>query len=431
MADDTQKTNQPIPPQPQGTFEVTVDEKGGISLPERVMADLGLVPGTSVTLEPTARGLGLRRSDPLLSKMYIEPTNACNLQCKTCVRSTWNEPEGFMSLETYRSLIEDLRTFSSLKKISLWGIGEPLFHPDIVEMVALAKSLGVFTQMITNARLLDEAMAVNLIDAGLDSIVISVDGTTTQTNDQIRTGGELHVVKRHVDQLRRLRDDRDKTTPEIGLEFVAMRQNIGELKNLRRLSDELGASFVVVSNLLPYSADLKDEVLYSFCTEGVGQMGRSVWTPEIILPPIDLRPEVTEGLGRLLGYSHLLNIPKLQTQNRGRFCKFVEEGSAAVSFDGEVSPCIPLMHSYDCYILGRKKHFTRAMLGNINTQSIVQIWEGEEFKALRRSVLNFGFSPCAQCGGCNLGENNQEDCFGNTYPVCGDCLWAQGIIQCP
>jgi MoaA/NifB/PqqE/SkfB family radical SAM enzyme len=42
--------------------------------------------------------------------------------------------------------------------------------------------------MIRNARLLDEAMAVKLIDAGLDSIVISADGTTTQTKDPIRAG---------------------------------------------------------------------------------------------------------------------------------------------------------------------------------------------------------------------------------------------------
>jgi hypothetical protein len=28
-------------------------------------------------------------------------------------------------------------------------------------------------------------------------------------------------------------------------------------------------------------------------------------------------------------------------------------------------------------------------------------------------------------------ESNEEDCYGNTFPVCGGCLWAQGVIQCP
>ena len=413
------------------TFEITVDEKGRIILPANISDSLSLIPGTSITLEQTSQGLLLQRSDPLLTKVYIEPTNACNLNCKTCVRNSWDEPTGFMDIKTYRTLIESLRSIPSLQKISLWGIGEPLFHPDIVEMVALAKGLGVNTQMITNAHLLDEMMAKNLIKAGLDSIVFSVDGTTTQTNDQIRSGSDISIVKENVARLRQLRDAEDKTTPEIGLEFVVMRQNVGELKNLRRLSDELGARFIVISNLLPYSEDLKNETLYNFCTEGIGQTSRSRWSPEIILPPIDLHPEVAEGLAKLLGYSYRLNIPKLQTNNRGRFCKFVEEGSVAISFDGEVSPCIALMHSYDCFILGRKKHFKRSTLGNINRQDIAEIWNNDAFIELRRSVKRFDFSPCAQCGGCELGEKNEQDCFGNRYPVCGDCLWAQGIIQCP
>ncbi len=49
----------------------------------------------------------------------------------------------------------------------------------------------------------------------------------------------------------------------------------------------------------------------------------------------------------------------------------------------------------------------------------------------RDLVQRFDFSPCSDCGGCNLAETNEEDCFGNGFPVCGDCLWAKGVIQCP
>ena len=35
------------------------------------------------------------------------------------------------------------------------------------------------------------------------------------------------------------------------------------------------------------------------------------------------------------------------------------------------------------------------------------------------------------CGGCNQVDANKEDCFGSTFPTCGGCLWAQGVIQCP
>jgi hypothetical protein len=46
-------------------------------------------------------------------------------------------------------------------------------------------------------------------------------------------------------------------------------------------------------------------------------------------------------------------------------------------------------------------------------------------------VLNFEFSPCTLCDGCILSEKNEEDCYGNAFPTCGGCLWAQGIVQCP
>lgn len=41
----------------------------------------------------------------------------------------------------------------------------------------------------------------------------------------------------------------------------------------------------------------------------------------------------------------------------------------------------------------------------------------------------FQFGPCTFCGGCDLSESNEEDCLGKTFPICGGCLWAQGMIH--
>ena len=50
----------------------------------------------------------------------------------------------------------------------------------------------------------------------------------------------------------------------------------------------------------------------------------------------------------------------------------------------------------------------------------------------RERLHDFSFAPCTFCGGCDLSETNEEDCLGNkVFPVCGGCLWAQGIVQCP
>jgi hypothetical protein len=89
------------------------------------------------------------------------------------------------------------------------------------------------------------------------------------------------------------------------------------------------------------------------------------------------------------------------------------------------------MHSYTCYVLGREKAIRRYTLGNVNDKALLHIYAGEEYRRFRARVVEFDFSPCADCGGCTLSESNEEDCYGNEFPVCGDCLWSRAIIQCP
>jgi hypothetical protein len=50
--------------------------------------------------------------------------------------------------------------------------------------------------------------------------------------------------------------------------------------------------------------------------------------------------------------------------------------------------------------------------------------------ALRERLRRFDFLPRSDCDGCQLAESNEEDRFGNPFPVCGDCLWARGVARC-
>jgi hypothetical protein len=59
------------------------------------------------------------------------------------------------------------------------------------------------------------------------------------------------------------------------------------------------------------------------------------------------------------------------------------------------------------------------------------IWNDDAYVAYRERVMGFAFAPCTFCGGCELLDSNETDCLGNPFPVCGGCLWAQGLIQCP
>lgn len=96
---------------------------GKLELPPEIKNKLNLKDDTEVRIEFNQNGIYIERADPRLTKVYIEPTSDCNLDCKTCVRHSWDEEMGFMKMEDYHKLIEDLKEFKGLEKISFWGIG--------------------------------------------------------------------------------------------------------------------------------------------------------------------------------------------------------------------------------------------------------------------------------------------------------------------
>ena len=409
----------------------TVGEHGEFVIGEAQRRRWGLVPGGRVIAAETPHGLLLRPADPPLTKVYVEPTSHCNLNCRTCVRHSWQEPGGTMAMATYRRLVEGLRAVPTLRKVSFWGFGEPLLHPDIVAMVSLAGGLGAQTEIITNGLLLDAARAKALVQAGLDSLVFSIDGASAEAYAEVRAGGDFDLVRENASALRRARAESPRHNPEIGIEFVATRRNVHELPALRRLALEIGASFIVVSNVLPYTRELAEETLYDVAVGLMKARQRNKWQPQIVLPVMDTRWEAAIPLSRLVEQTDGEDGLARRVGGNGAYCKFVGEGSLAVGWDGQASPCVALMHSYTCFVLGREKQIRRYTVGDVAAQSVADIWESEGYRRFRARVQAFEFSPCAHCGGCHLAESNEEDCYGNPFPVCGDCLWARGAIQCP
>ena len=385
---------------------------------------------------PVAEVVSPETGEDRLIKLYVEPTTRCNLRCRTCMRSTWNEPGGDLSMETFRRLLQGMDRLGTVNTVAFWGIGEPLLHPQILQMVRQAARRGAATEMVTNGMLLNRAMARGLVDAGLGRLVVSVDGTSPGSYVRVRRGGELEVLQQNMGYLRQAAQDAG-SGPDVGLEFVLMKRNLHELEHLPIMARELGASHVILTNLLPYSAELKDEILYWLSAGDPYSAMRFADDPAddavlpVQIPKVDALPEYLpylRELGRpMMGDSrHMLALADAD----GR-CPFVEEGSAAVTWDGRVSPCVALMHSHTCYVMDRKKAVRRYSLGDVEHVPLAEIWSGAEFTSFRRRVREFNFSPCVSCGGCEMVEANEEDCFGNTFPTCGDCLWARGVIICP
>jgi MoaA/NifB/PqqE/SkfB family radical SAM enzyme len=378
-----------------------------------------------------------------LKKIYLEPTSRCNLSCVTCIRHSWDEPFGDMDWSVYQALVEGLADFPGSRTVAFAGFGEPLAHPRLSDMVRLAHARGLRTEMTSNATLLTPSLAESLIDAGLDQFTVSIDGTSDEAHGAVRPGAYLREITDNVRSLYRWSEKKQTAQLDIeselslgpsaplriGIAFVAMRSNIHQLPELQRIAALMHASYILVSNLLPYTAQMQDEILYHLEPTSYEGQGSSV-NPLWILPKMDWNRETIAPLSKIMQRQSNLSYLDINLNQRNNYCPFVQTGSLAVAWHGGVSPCPPLLHSYTCYLRGWKKRFLRCEYGRLPAQSLREIWEKPDYRAFRERVRQFDFSPCTDCGGCNDAERNEADCFGNPFPVCGDCLWARGILRC-
>jgi MoaA/NifB/PqqE/SkfB family radical SAM enzyme len=113
------------------------------------------------------------------------------------------------------------------------------------------------------------------------------------------------------------------------------------------------------------------------------------------------------------------------------YCPFVRKGSVAIAWNGNLSPCLPLMHQHESYMKNIHRVVRRYVVGNVMNQPLVDLWKSQKYVDFRKRVDEFDFSPCTICASCQMAESNEEDCYGNIFPTCGGCLWAQGFIRCP
>ncbi len=372
-----------------------------------------------------------RRADSAdeLNKIYVEPTSRCNLSCVTCIRNSWDEPFGDMDWPVFQSLLDGLADFPEAKTIAFAGFGEPLTHKRFPDMVRLAHERGLRTEMTSNAMLLTPSLAGSLVDAGLDQLTVSVDGASGDAHGAVRPGASLEEITANVRTLYRLSEEASETPIRTGIEFVAMRRNIHELPALQEVAHRIKASFLLVTNLLPYTADLKDEILYDWRPDASENRGMP-YNPLWILPYMDWNCLTQEPLSSIMRRNPNWSFLDINMNQRNNYCPFIQAGSLAVAWHGGVSPCPALLHSYSCFIRRREKVLRRCEFGRLPEDALASIWRRPDYAALRDRVRKFDFSPCIDCGGCDMAEKNEEDCFGNPFPVCGDCLWARGVLRC-
>jgi tungsten cofactor oxidoreducase radical SAM maturase len=393
--------------------QVVTAKDGSIKLPQELLRRWRIPQDTEWWLDRREAALVLLPRLPDLRKLYVEPTTVCNLDCRTCIRNAWQDPKAHMEMETFRQLVEQTRELPDLQRVVFSGLGEPLTHPHILDMVRLVRARDLNVTIGSNGLLLDKTMAQELVALGVDRLIISLDGVRPETYANVR-GATLSQVLDNIRGLNQAKKERGSLTPALGIEFVALRSNVAELAELTGLASRLGAARVLVSNVLAYTDDMRDEILYGYEPRPPFEAGS--W-------PVKADAWVMWGT---------LDLPRMHWGAEQR-CRFVHDRATVVGWDGSVVPCYALSHDYSYLSIdGRRKQVSRYVLGHVAQQSLLEIWSAEEYCRFRHAVQDFHFPSCPDCDlrtSCDLREQNQG-CWG-WNPSCADCLWAQDIIRCP
>ena len=406
-----------------GYFQV--DPQGNLLVPAPLAARFGLKPGARVKVDEGPNELLLRRPVGHLARVYVEPTTLCNLACRTCIRHAWSEPQGRMSEATFRRLLEGLRSFRPLPLVFFGGFGEPLSHPDIFRMVREVKQLGAAAELITNGTLLDENAVQALLESELDTLWVSVDGAADCGHAGAGAAAELESVLGNVHGLQRRKLEQNRKKPQVGLAFVAMGSNAAEFPEVLRWALRHRIKKFSISNVLPHTAELKEQILFRRSLYNID------YGAEVQLPRLDGDESTLKLIHTVLREDAVPRFEEQASERRRDSCPFVQKGSVSIRWDGEVSPCLPLLHTHESYLGDRRRRIEAFSVGSLAALSLKELWDDPAYVSLRARLLEFDFSPCSWCNSCDFPDSNREDCFGSPAPACGGCLWAQGFIRCP
>jgi len=286
----------------------------------------------------------------------FEPTTACNLRCPECPSGLrqFTRPTGNLKSDFFRSSIDELAPH--LLYLIFYFQGEPYINPAFLEMVAHARKRGLYTITSTNGHFLNDANARQTVEAGLDRLIISIDGTTQEVYEQYRKAGQLATVLQGVRNVVKWKKELRSATPHIVIQFLVVKPNEHQLPEIKALAKELGVDALSFKSAQVYDYEYGNPLL-----------------------PAD------ERLSRYRQLPDGRYEPKAALHNH---CWKLWHG-AVVTWDGLVVPC--------CF-----DKDAQHQLGNLKTHSFREIWQGAAYQQFRQQLFG-GRQNIDICTNCTEG----------------------------
>lgn len=286
----------------------------------------------------------------------FEPTTSCNLRCPECPSGlrAFTRPTGMLRPEFFERVMDELAP--DLLYLIFYFQGEPYLNPSFLDMASYASRKGIYTATSTNAHYLTDDNARRTVESGLDRLIISIDGSTQETYQQYRIGGNLEKVLEGARNVVAWKRHLRSATPHLIFQFLVVRPNEHQIEDVRRLGKEIGVDEV----------RLKTAQIYDFADGS------------------DLIPTIDEYARYRKGENG-----KWQIKNKLLNHCWKLWHACVITWDGQVVPC--------CF----DKDATHR-LGDLGQTSFKEIWHSPSYNAFRASVLK-SRSEIDICQNCTEG----------------------------
>ncbi|OGM93312.1 radical SAM protein [Candidatus Wolfebacteria bacterium RIFOXYB1_FULL_54_12] len=295
----------------------------------------------------------LPRLTPFVVQLF--PIYACNFKCNYCIFQLPNKERGFISdkvvmdFDLYKKFIDEFALFpSKIKVLRFVGIGEPLLHPRIADMVAYAveKQVAHNVELLTNGSLLTPVMSNALIDAGLSRLVVSLQGVSARKYKEI-CGVDVQFDKLRANLQYFFLHKSDSAHMYCKIVDSAL-DGEEDKRQFYKLFSGICDS-LAIEHTVPIHSGVEYDGVIKHAGEQLTQFGLPVSEVKICPQP----------------FFHMQINP-----------------------DGKVVPCYSFEYP--------------AIMGDCNTQTVREIWNGERFNAFRRKMLDGKLDACAICKECSI-----------------------------
>jgi radical SAM protein with 4Fe4S-binding SPASM domain len=284
--------------------------------------------------------------------VQIFPIYACNFTCEYCFHSVPRKKRGFvtdwpvMKYDLYKKCIDELALFGDrLKVLRFVGMGEPLLHRNIADMIAYAVSLNVAerVELLTNGSLLTKPMSDALIQAGLSRMVISLQGISKTMYRKIS---------------------------RVDIDFEQFVANIAYFYQQKKNTH-------VYIKIVDYALDGPDseQKFYDIFGDICDSIAVEKAVP--IMPGVDYENVLKDSTGSTTQFG--LPVAPIQVCPQPFF-------TMQINPDGKVVPCYQIAYP--------------GIMGDANHETMQAIWNGRTYRAFRRDMLdgrNQVNDICAQC----------------------------------